>query len=187
MMRARPSSFVFKQLFVQARGFWNWKCALMSATARSAVYLVAMAHSSLHAGMAVVLVEMAYVTLTAGLYAGMQQKALGMRPRLLGNLTVILCVPMLAQVLDWLAHRAAGATPPARATLAVCLFAAISANFHLHVLRRGAFLTGGRGHSLLKDFRRIPRLTVGFLLMPVVLLSAAAARLTRGIESEAAL
>jgi hypothetical protein len=52
-------------------------------------------------------VELAYVTLTSGLYAGLQQKALGIRSRWLGNSTIILGVPWLAQAFDWLAHRAA--------------------------------------------------------------------------------
>jgi hypothetical protein len=158
----------------------------MSATARSIVYLAAMARTGLRGGLAVVLVEMAYVTLTAGLYAGLQQKALGFRSKTLGNLAVVVGVPGISQWFDWLTHHATGATAPARATLSVCVFALISALFHLHVMRRGAFLTGHSGRSLLEDFRRIPRLTLGFILMPVSLLSAGTARLARGIESEAA-
>ena len=73
----------------------------------------------------------AYVALTAGIYAGLQQRALGLRSRLLGNLIVALGVPALAQILDWLAHRAAGAAVPFRAILAVSIFAAVSALFHL--------------------------------------------------------
>ncbi len=181
MTPARRSPF-----FAQAIACWNWKCALMSATARSLVYLGAMARAGLRGGLPIVLVEMAYVTLTAGLYAGLQQRALGFRSRLLGNLTVVVGVPMLAQILDWLTHRAAGAAAPGRATLAVCVFATISALFHLHVMRRGAFLTG-HGRSLVDDFRRMPRLIAGFVLAPAVLLSAVGARLARAAESEAAL
>lgn len=158
----------------------------MSATARSIVYLVAMAHNSLKGGLSIVLVEMAYVTLTAGLYAGLQQRALGFDSRLLGNLTIVFGVPGLAQVLDWLTHRVAGAPVSARATLSVCVFATISALFHLHVMRRGAFLTGRAGRSLIDDFRRIPRLTLGFLLQPVAPLWALAARAAGSIQTELA-
>jgi len=175
------------RFFSRALGYWNWKCALLSATARSLVYLAAMERGGPNGRAAVVLVEMGYVLLTAGLYAGLQQKALGLRSRLLANLTVVLGVPMLAQLLDWLTHCAVGAVAPPKATLAVCVFAAISACFHLHVMRRGAFLTGKRGHSLLKDFQRIPRLTLGFVLLPLTWLSAIASRTARGIESQAAL
>jgi len=159
----------------------------MSATARSIVCLAAMAHTGLRGGLSIVLVEMAYVTLTSGLYAGMQQRALDFRSRTLGNLTVVFGVPGLAQVLDWLTHRMAGAPAPGRATLSVCAFATVSALFHLHVMRRGAFLTGHSGRSLLDDFRRIPRLTAGFVLAPLALLTALAARLGAGAESQAAL
>jgi hypothetical protein len=174
-------------IFVRTLACWNWKCALLSATARSLVYLAAMARTGLRGGLAIVLVEIAYVTLTAGLYAGMQQRALGLRSRLLGNMTVALGVPALAQTLDWLAHRAVGPSAPGRATLAVCIFTAVSALFHLHVMRRGAFLTGRAGRTLADDFRRMPRLIAGFVLQPFAIASPFAARMARAAESEAAL
>ncbi len=173
-------------LVARAFACWNWKCALLSAAARSIVYLAALARTGLHGGLSIILVEMAYVTLTAGLYAGMQQRALGLRSRLLGDAAIVFAVPWLAQLLDWLAHRAVGAAVPGKVTLAVCIFATLSALFHLHVMRRGAFLTGRAGRSLFEDFRRMPRLIAGFLAAPVVLLCALIARPARGVESEAA-
>lgn len=165
---------------------WNWKCALLSATARSLVYLAAMARTGSHGRLAVVMVEMAYVTLTAGLYAGLQQKALGFRSHLLGNLTIAGGVPALAQFLDWLAHREVGASATARASIAVCVFTAVSALFHLYVMRRGVFLTG-QGRSLADDFRRVPHLVAGFVLRPVAAVSPLSLRVLRSIESEIAL
>jgi hypothetical protein len=169
---------------------WNWKCALLSAGARSAVYLAAMARpGAAHTGSAalsVALVEMAYVCVTAGVYAGLQQRALSFRSRLWGNLTVVFGVPGLAQLMDWLTHRVAGAPASGRATLAVCIFAVISAFFHLHVMRRGAFLTGHHGRSLSDDFRRMPQLIAGFVAAPVLVLAALASRVARGAETEAA-
>jgi len=170
----------------RALACWNWKCALLSATARSLVYLVSLARTGASGGACIVLVEIVYVTLTAGLYAGLQQRALQFRSRLLGNLTVVLGVPLLAQAFDWLAHRAAGAPAPAKATVAVCIFAAVSALFHLHVMRRGAFLTGRHGRTLRDDFRRMPRLILAFVLVPVSFFVAPGTRLARSAESEAA-
>ena len=167
-----------RPLLRQTLACWNWKCALLSATARSGVYLAAMARAGLRGGLAIVLVEVAYVSVTAGFYAGLQQRALGFRSRLLGNAAVVLGVPLLAQLLDWLAHRAAGAAAPLRATLAVSVFAAVSALFHLDVMRRGAFLTGCQGRSLAEDFRRMPRLIAGFVLGPLGLLSRTNTRLS---------
>ncbi len=162
---------------------WNWKCALLSASARSAVYLAALARSAPHGRLSIVLVEIAYVTLTAGLYAGMQQRALRLRSRLLGNAIVAFGVPALAQLLDWLSHRAVGAAVPSRAMLAVSLFTAVSALFHLFVMRRGVFLTGC-GRSLLDDFRAIPRLIAAFVVAPVTLMSPFTARAEHVTEPE---
>jgi hypothetical protein len=181
------SSSIAQGVFTTALSCWNWKCALLSATARSIVYTVALSHTGRHGGLSIVLVEMAYVTLTAGIYAGMQQKALGLRNRLAGNLIVVFGVPGMAQFLDWFAHRVVGATVPNRTILAVCIFTLVSALFHLHVMRRGAFLTNRRGLSLIEDFRRMPRLIAGFVAAPVVFLSALAIRLNSEAESEAAL
>jgi hypothetical protein len=134
----------------------------------------------------IVLVEMAYVTLTSGLYAGLQQRALGVRPRLLGSGLIVFGVPWLAQLLDWLAHRVAGAPVPPRATIAVLFYATISALFHLYVMRRGAFLTGCEGRSLRNDLCRVPRLIGGFVMTPVLLISAGAMRMLRVKGAEAA-
>jgi hypothetical protein len=175
-----------RRLLAEACSCWNWKCALLSATARSLVYLAAMARTGLHGGLAIVMVEIAYVTLTAGIYAGMQQKALGLRSRLFGNLIIVIGVPGLAQVLDWTAHRVMGAAVTGRATLAVSLFAAVSALFHLHVMRNGVFLTG-TGRSLGDDFRRMPRVVAGFAMRPIALLAAPSSTLANGSQADAAL
>lgn len=178
-------SHPFFRLLWRAVSCWNWKCALLSATARSIVYLVAMGKTGGHDRMAVVLVEIVYVTLTAGIYAGMQQRALLLRSRVTGNLVVALGVPGLAQELDWAAHHVTGATVTSRATLAVCIFTALSALFHLHVMRNGAFLTG-QGHSLADDFRRMPRLILGFVTKPAALLGTVSARTGSVAKAEAA-
>lgn len=175
-----------RSLLAQAFTCWNWKCAALSAVARSLVYLAAMARAGSGSGLAVVLVEIAYVSLTSGIYAGMQQRALGLRSRLLGNLIVVLGVPGLAQTLDWLAHRISGTAVTGKAMLAVSLFAVLSALFHLHVMRNGAFLTG-RGRSLFDDFRSMPGLIVEFLLKPARLFAAWSPRRASVIESEPAL
>lgn len=40
-------------LFRQASSCWNWKCALLSATARSLVYVGAMTRTGLHGSLTV--------------------------------------------------------------------------------------------------------------------------------------
>ena len=162
---------------------WNWKCALLSATARSLVYLAAMRRAGPHGRLSIVLVEIGYVALTAGVYAALQQRALGLRSRVLGNVLVAAGVPALAQALDWLAHRAVGAAVPAKATIVVSVFTGVSALFHLFVMRRGVFLTG-RGCSLGDDFRRIPKLIAAFVAAPVLLLISSVAGTGRAAEPE---
>jgi hypothetical protein len=172
---------------MQRLACWNWKCALMSAAVRSLVYLIAMTRSGSHGRLAVIAVEMVYVTLTAGVYAGMQQRALSLRSHMFGNLIVVLGVPGLAQLLDWLAHSIVGPAAPSRAILAASIFALVSALFHLHVMRHGVFLTGRAGRTLADDFRRIPRLVLDFVLLPYLLLVGGTARVARTARTEGAL
>ena len=80
------------------RSYWNWKCALLSATVRSTVYLIAMARSTTQASLASSSSEVAYVALTAGIYAGLQQQALRLRSHLWGNLAVVIGVPGLSSI-----------------------------------------------------------------------------------------
>jgi hypothetical protein len=174
-------------ILVQTCACWNWKCALLSAAVRSLVYLSAMARSGSHGRLAIVAVEITYVTLTAGLYAGMQQRALALRSRQLGNLVIAVGVPGLAQFFDWLTHRAVGPVAPPKALFAVCMFTLISALFHLHVMRRGVFLTGHAGSTLADDFRRMPRLVLGFILRLMAPLSTLNSRIAGSAESEASL
>ncbi len=177
-MATQQSSFL-KQAFT----YWNWKCALMSATARSMVYLVAMAHAGLRSALPIVLVELGYVTLTAGIYAGIQQNALRLRSQLLGSLIVVVGVPGLSQALDWLTHRLTGTMATNKATVAVCIFATLSALFHLHVMRNGGFLSG-QGSSLVDDFRRVPRFIVGFVVWPYRVVSAWVSRNAPEVDVE---
>jgi hypothetical protein len=162
-------------LLTQLFSCWNWKCALLGATARSLVYLAAMVHARGADMGAVVLVEMVYVTLTAGVFAALQQRSLGIRSRFLGDLIVVVGVPGLAQILDWTAHRLMHAVAPGRAILMVCLYTVISALFHLHFMRNGVLLTGC-GRSLADDVYRIPRLFAGFVSRPFVSLARWSAR-----------
>jgi hypothetical protein len=178
------NSLRLPELRLRAMACWNWKCALMSAVARSVVYAVAMARSGLRGGFAVIAVEMLYVTLTAGFYAGLQQKALGMRRRWLGDLGIVVGVPGVSQLLDWLLHRAAGAPAPHRAVLSACVFTLVSALFHRHVMRHGTFLTGEQGRSMADDFRRIPRLILSFVVWPVFLFRSVPVRLIRANQPE---
>jgi len=159
---------------------WNWKCALLSACARSLLYTLAMMRTQGHQRLAVVAVELLYVTMTAGVYAGLQQRALGLRRRWLGDLGIVVGVPGLSQLLDWLLHRVAGAPAPHRALAGMCAFTLISALFHRHVMRHGTFLTGERGRSLADDFRRIPKLALSFVVSPVAFLLSVPSRLQRG-------
>ncbi|MGB8261992.1 MAG: hypothetical protein WCE75_16650 [Terracidiphilus sp.] len=166
---------------------WNWKCGLLSATARSLVYLAALARAGVRGSLALVAVEVAYVTFTAGLYAGMQQKALGLRSHLLSGLIIVVGVPGLSQALDWLSHWAVGAAAPLRANAVVWAFSLISALFHLYVMRRGAFLTGTGHRTLVDDLRRMPRLVAGFVVRPLVFALGLAERRARVFQTGAAI
>jgi hypothetical protein len=102
----------------------------MSATVRSLVYLAGDGPHWPSRHTARRSCEVGYVTLTAGVYAGLQQNALRIRSRLLGNLILVLGVPGLAQVLDWLTHHLTHTVATSRTILARqllrCAFCALT-------------------------------------------------------------
>lgn len=158
---------------------WNWKAALLSVTMRSVALFCFVDHgagdrlqAALHAG----LVEAAHVSLTAGVYASLQQRSLGVRPRWLGNVLIVAGVPMGAQAVDYLLQKAAGTPHMQAASLGMVGWGLLSALFHLHLMRHGSMLVGEGAGTLRSDLRRMPRLVVLFVAAPVMALAGKGAR-----------
>lgn len=147
---------------------WNWKSAILSALIRSLGYLIATRKHGLHTGFHAAIAEVVYVALTAGVYSALQQGALDIRPRWLSNSLIVVGVPVLSQSVEYAFHSAIG-TPNLRvATFSIMLFGFLSAMFHLHVMRNGAMLVGGKSRPFFEDLKRMPILLAGFLATPVV-------------------
>lgn len=68
--------------------------------------------------------------------------------------------------------------------IAESVLTVLSVLFHPFVMRRSVFLSG-RGQSLSVDFRRIPRLIVGFMAAPAALVASPASQPDPTTESEA--
>jgi ABC-type amino acid transport system permease subunit len=146
--------------------YWNWKAALFSVSIRSLTYLFASSRHGLGSGVRAALVEALYVALTAGFFSALQQGALKLRPRAMATLTVVLGVPLLAQLCDYSLQHAAG-TPNAKSTsIGLTCWALVSAAFHLHLMRNGAMIVGEEARSLGHDMKRVPKLVISFVVAP---------------------
>lgn len=146
---------------------WNWKSALLSVTLRSIALFLLVAHRGSHAGLRAAFIEACYVALTAGIWAALQQGALAVDPRWLGNLLIVVVVPVLAQSADYTIQHHLGTPGMRTASIGMVFWGVLSASFHLYLMRHGAMLVGDSSPSLARDFKRMPRLILGFILVPV--------------------
>lgn len=147
---------------------WNWKSAILSALIRSFGYLIATRKHGMHTGFHAVAIEIFYVALTAGIYSALQQGALNIRPRWLSSSLIVVGVPVLSQSVELAVHLAMRTPNLRAATLGIMAFGFLSAMFHLHVMRNGAMLVGGKSRPFSEDLKRMPSLVAGFLARPFV-------------------
>ncbi len=145
---------------------WNWKAALLSIVGRAPIFLVTTFSHGWRSATLAAGVETAYCAASAGVFAGFIQTVRNRRPTWLAALLVIVAVPAVSQVLDYLVHLLM-ATPNLRiGSLASLTFSVISALFNWYSMRHGTLLVGSEQDSFANDLRRLPRLVVGFLLAP---------------------
>ncbi len=168
---SQPAGKVFPSglasVLLQPIRYWNWKSAAVAAVVRGVVFVLALL-AGRHGGSSGALVEFVYVFATAGLYAAIQQGLLGVSPRWLGRIGIVVVVPVAALAIDCAAHLAAHAPAPGSVTLSVLVFSLLSASFHLHVMENGAMLVGERARSFGADLRAVPRLLASFVAGPIL-------------------
>jgi hypothetical protein len=146
---------------------WNWKAALITALFRGAACVAALQHVHPQARQHFSAVEMAYVLLTAGIFSAWQQQALGIKPRYIAWLTVVVIVPFTSLGVDAIAHLLLDHVDAHALGISALIFTLVSAMFHWHLMENGAMLVGEQSHSFASDMRRLPRLALSFVSAPV--------------------
>ena len=142
---------------------WNWKAALLSGMLRGALFFVASLRAGLDAAVAALVVEFAYRAATTGFFASLTQAFRRATPAWAAGLVVALGIPVLAHVLEYVAHGLHGTVELDRAMAASVTFTVFSATFTLFAMRRGVFIVGDDDRQpLRRDMAAMPGLVLSF-------------------------
>ena len=151
---------------------WNWKAALLSAVLRGAIFFTTTMPEGLRVAGAALARDMVFRVPLGGLYGAIGQAFREAHPPWASYLVVMVIVPAIAHVAEFLVHWVGGTPRLGTAITASIAFSAFSALFNLFLMRRGALLVGGAGDGLGTDLRRLPGLLAEFLIAPVRWLSS---------------
>jgi hypothetical protein len=142
---------------------WNWKSAWLSIILRGPIFLAATIRRGLYTTISAVLTECFFCALTAGFYGAMVQSLRNAEPEWLTVAFLVVVVPAIFQVFEYLLHWLHG-TPHLRVVeMASVVVSALSSLFNWYAMRRGALLVGGEGGTFGSDLRRLPRLIFNFV------------------------
>jgi len=144
---------------------WNWKSALLSPIARSALVFATNATAgSANAGNAL-MIEALYRTVIAGFCGTIVEAFRSVDPYWAGQLTVLIAVPLVSDSVDVFIHWSLG-TPQIGWTAAVSLcWTVVSTAFNYFAMRRGSLIVGDNRRSLFEDLLALPALFVGFVVL----------------------
>ena len=87
-------------------------------------------------------VEAAYVLITSGVFSAWQQQALGVKPRRLSWVIVVLVVPLGSLAADSALHIWLDRANMRALGIGALIATLVSAMFHWHVMQNGAMLVG---------------------------------------------
>jgi hypothetical protein len=147
---------------------WNWKTALLSTLLRGAIFFGSTVPEGLRPAAAALGRDVLFRVPLGGFYGAVGQAFSNATPAWASYVIVMVIVPAVAHVAEFLVHWTGG-TPRLGTAITISIaFSAFSALFNLFLMRRGALLVAGAGEGFGTDLRRLPRLLGEFLLwLPV--------------------
>lgn len=157
-MATHPADALFER--------WNYKSAVLSSLARGSIFFTTNLTAGADAAIAAMITEWCFRFATAGFYGAATQAFRAVTPPLHGTLAAMVILPAVAHSLEFLVHLWRGTPALGTSIAASVVFTAISTAFNLFAMRRGVFIVGEGGGSLLSDLVRLPRLLFSFLAAP---------------------
>ncbi len=150
---------------------WNWKASLLSSLMRAGIFFAVNLRAGWEAATAAMLTQFVFRAVTSGYYAALTQAFRKAEPAWAAALTVTLALPALTHTAEFLVHWAQGTPRLGESLAASVAFTMLSTLFNWYAMRRGVLLVGeASAHSLAGDFRRMPRVVLGFLAAPFIAL-----------------
>ncbi len=144
---------------------WNWKSALLSSLFRAAIFFVANLAAGWRAAFAAMSVELLYRGVSAGFFGALTQAFRRAQPAWLAAIAALVLVPLASHSLEFTVHLARGTPKLIASMISSVVFTVLSTLFHLYAMRRGVLIVGSEGRSFAADFRVMPRIVAGFLVV----------------------
>ena len=145
---------------------WNWKSALFSALMRAPIFFSANLTAGWREATGAVVAESSFRAVIAGVYASCTQALRNASPAWAAALVLTVAMPMVAHILEFLLHWLRGTANLKGSMVASVAFTIVSTLFNWYAMRKGALIVGEGAESLGSDLLRMPRLIMGFILLP---------------------
>ena len=142
---------------------WYWKAALLSATLRVPLFLVATLRQGLEAISIAVLVEAVYSAAISGCYGAFVQKLRKARPRWASGLLILVVLPAALLWFDYLLHLSTGMPNLKGGMVAAATLSVLSSLFNWYLMSRDSLLVGEKCCSFASDLKRMPRMLIDFI------------------------
>ena len=143
---------------------WSWKAATFTPLVRAASFYVTNLRNGERVALHAMLVEGAYAIFAAGLAGAISQQLRHTEP-LLPTLAIILIgLPGVFVVGQFLMHRAAHTPNVAGGLLLAFLLTSISSGFSWFAMRKGAMLGGVDDTTVMHDMKALPAISIAFLM-----------------------
>jgi hypothetical protein len=139
----------------------------MSALIRGSLFFFMNLTAGAQSAMQAMMTEICFRGIATGFYAAITQSFRHVRPQWAANVTTMILLPVLSHSIEFFVHRMAGTARVNVSMIASILFTIVSTAFNLHAMRQGILITGEKNFSLLEDLRRLPRVLIQFLFLPV--------------------
>lgn len=140
----------------------------MSAVYRAPIFFLTTLKAGWRQALGAMLIETSFRALTSGFYGAITQALRKMEPPWLAILIIVVLAPAVVQVLEAGVHWIRGTPNLAAGIVVSTIVTAIGSLFNWYAMRKGTFLTGDEGESLLADLKNLPRVIFGFLRDPIV-------------------
>jgi hypothetical protein len=155
---------------------WNWKAAVLSATARAVLFFLVNLPAGRGAAVAACLTELVFRATTSGFYAAITQALGRAEPAWAGLVTAMILLPIVTHSAELAVHWLRDTARLGDSIAASVAFTAISTAFHVFAMRRGALVVGDARRPFREDLQRLPGLIVAFVRTAVAGLVAATVR-----------
>jgi hypothetical protein len=142
---------------------WNWKSALWSGLYRSPAFLIAGWRAGLPVALRGAGVEFLLFASISGFTGAATQRFRHAQPAWKARLIILVCIPACLHLAEWTTHTVAGTHGRGRGVLMSVAMSVLASAFNWYAMRRGAFLAGREGQSLLHDLKRLPAIVPGFV------------------------